>query len=265
MAIEKFVELEDQGKLAGILHIPDGLQSPCPLVIYCPGKNGERYEVHRLAVKFARHLADQGIATLRFDYYGMGLSDGFYHDMTTTTKVSNIEAAYRYAKNLEFVDQNKMAYLGFSDGARMALMAANRTNVTNLLIWSPLFNEYGGNYPNAKKPRFTRHKTHSNKLVMPWAGLWNSLDFYKDLQGINILQELNQYVGNSLLVFGGNDPLVAEEKEHLDTSAIALYQNDGLHRTHTIPDAGHLFTSESLEQQLMEVSGAWLQEHLMDL
>ncbi|MCK6259461.1 alpha/beta hydrolase [Fictibacillus sp. KIGAM418] len=265
MANERFVELENQGKLAGILHIPEGLQSACPLVIYCPGKNGERYEVHRLAVKFARQLAEQGIATLRFDYYGMGLSDGFYHDMTTTTKVSNIEMAYRYAKTLEFVDQKKVAYLGFSDGARMALMAANRTNVTNLLIWSPLFNEYGGNYPNAKKPRFIRHKTQPNKLVMPWAGLWNSLDFYKDLQGMDILHELNQYVGNSLLVFGGNDPLVEEEKEYLDTSNIPLYQNADVHRTHTIAGAGHLFTSESLEHQLMGVSGAWLREHLMHL
>jgi uncharacterized protein len=263
MTIERFVEFEDQGRLAGVLHIPDRSPSKCPMVIYCPGKNGERYEVHRLAVKFARKLAKQGIATLRFDYYGMGLSDGFYYDMTTTTKVSNIVTAYSFAKSLEFVNQDQIAFLGFSDGARMALMAANRTNVKNLLIWSPLFNEYGGNYPNSKKPRFIRHKFQQDKMVMPWAGLWNSLDFYKDLQGINITDELHKYTGNSLLVFGGDDPLVQEEMEFLDTSAIPLYQNDSVNRKHTIADAGHLFTSESLEYQLMRISGAWLKEHIM--
>src|SRR5699024_4016604 len=110
-------------------------------------------------------------ATLRFDYYGMGLSDGFYYDMTTTTKVSNIQAAYRYTTSLDFVDNSKIAYLGFSDGARIAIMAANRTKVDKVVIWSPLFNEYGGNYPNKKRPRFSRHEVRKDKLVMPWAGL----------------------------------------------------------------------------------------------
>ncbi|WP_214483015.1 prolyl oligopeptidase family serine peptidase [Bacillus sp. SM2101] len=258
MAIEKFIELEDQGRLAGILHIPENIKGKCPLVIYCPGKNGERYEVHRLAVKYARKLAKKGIATLRFDYYGMGLSDGFYYDMTTTTKVSNIEAAFNYASKLDFVNKDQIAYLGFSDGARIAIMSANRTNVNKVVIWSPLFDEYGGNYPNNKRPKFSRHKYRKDKLVMPWAGLWVSMDFYRDLKNIEIIDEIKSYSNPSLLIFGGDDPLVQEEMEFMSVDELPIYQGTTKNQTYTIPKAGHLFTSEELENTLMTKTTNWL-------
>ncbi len=258
MTIERLIELEDQGRLAGVLHIPENLKGTCPAVIYCPGKNGERYEVHRLAVKYARVLAERGIATLRFDYYGMGLSDGFYYDMTTSTKVSNIQAAYRYTTNLDFVDNSKIAYLGFSDGARIAIMAANRTKVDKVVIWSPLFNEYGGNYPNNKRPRFSRHEVQKDKIVMPWAGLWISMDFYRDLQRVNIMNEIKSYNDKSLLIFGGDDPLVQEEMVHMEINELPIYNESAKNQTLTIPKAGHLFTSEKFENLLMTKTLNWL-------
>lgn len=262
MVYEHQVEIMDQGRLAGVLHLPPPSMRPCPLVIYCPGKNGERYEVHRLAVKFARALAKKGIAFLRFDYYGLGLSDGFYHQMSTSTKVSNVKKAYEYATTLTSIDPNKIAYLGFSDGARIALMSANQTNVNNILLWSPLFYEFGGNFPNGKHPRFKRHKKETNVLVMPWAGLWVSMGFYQDLQTINVKKELSTYTGNSLIIYGDDDPLIKEEFEYINTNEQRLYSNSYKHQVGVIKEAGHLFTSINFEYELMKRSEEWLDDFL---
>ncbi|GAA4726504.1 alpha/beta hydrolase [Brevibacillus fulvus] len=258
MYYETFFELSDQGKLAGILHLPPPSMRPCPIVIYCPGKNGERYEVHRLAVKFARQLAELGIAFLRFDYYGMGLSDGEYHEMTTSTKVSNIKKAFQYIRLQPEILPDEVAYLGFSDGARIALMAALETGVDRIALWSPLFYEFAGNHPNNKPPRFWRHPIYPRMMVMPWAGLWVGMNFYYDLKTINIEQKINAYQGESLIVYGDDDPLIAEEFVHLKTEACHLYRGDDAHQVYKVAGAGHLFTSRALEDRLMGYTADWL-------
>ncbi|WP_068776341.1 alpha/beta hydrolase [Paenibacillus sp. FJAT-26967] len=255
---EEFVDLYDQGKLAGILHLPPKHLRPCPVVIYCPGKNGERYEVHRLAVKFARRLAERGIAFLRFDYYGIGLSDGNYYDMTTSGKVSNVEKAYEFVSRHPELDASRTVLLGFSDGARIALMSALRTRVRRTILWSPLFYEFGGNYPGGRHPRFTRHRNEPGKLVMPWAGLWVGMEFYRDLQSLDTETALKSYAGNSLLIYGDNDPLIQEEMSLSYTDQYAIYSGTDKNRVVEVPEAGHLFTSRPLEETLMEQTEAWL-------
>ncbi|WP_134682985.1 alpha/beta hydrolase [Brevibacillus migulae] len=256
---ESLVDIHTElGRLAGILHLPPPAMRPCPIVIYCPGKNGERYEVHRLAVKFARKLAKTGIAFLRFDYYGMGLSDGFYHEMTNSKKVANVLAAYQFIESHPDIIGTQTAFLGFSDGARIALMAANRTHVERLLLWSPLFYEWGGNFPNKKHPRFSRHPKHPDTLVMPWAGLWVGMDFYRDLQAIDIVGEMSAYRASSLLIYGDDDPLIAEEMEQLKTDLFSVYAGNETNSVKVVQGAGHLFTSRVFEEQLMDASAAWL-------
>jgi len=254
---EFFFDFEDQGKIAGIVTVPVHADRPCPAVIYCPGKNGERYEVHRLAVKLARRLASQGIACIRFDYYGMGLSDGHYFEMTTSGKVSNVLKAYQYACSLEYVANQEIAFVGFSDGARIALMAANRTGVKRLVLWSPLFYEIGGNFPNNKQPRFVRHSVFQDKLVMPWAGLWVGMEFYRDLQQLEIGNELMNYDGYSCILYGDDDPLIQEEMS-LHNGCHLLFNADERHHVHCVEGAGHLFNSEKYEERLLMTTSAFL-------
>ncbi|MFD7524199.1 alpha/beta hydrolase [Paenibacillus chitinolyticus] len=256
---ERLVELEVEGhRLAGILHMPESARQPCPVVVYCPGKNGERYEVHRLAVKFARRLAERGIACLRFDYYGLGLSDGWFHEMTTSTKIRDTLAALRFVRETEGVDPGRIAFLGFSDGARIALMSAVRTGISRLLLWSPLFSEFGGNFPGGRKPRFFRHPLYPDAMVKPWAGLWVGMDFYRDLQQIDIGKELLACEVDSLLIYGTDDPLIEEEFAYMETTRYPIYSGTTRHQVSPVEGAGHLFTSVRLEEKLMDESFGWL-------
>jgi len=257
---ERVIEIRDQRRLAGVLHLPPPAGRPCPLVVYCPGKNGERFEVHRLAIKLARMLTEQGIGFLRFDYYGLGLSDGHYFEMTTSTKISNVLKACEFVRGLREVDADKLTCLGFSDGARIALMASRRAAVSNILLWSPIFYEFGGNIPGGRMPRFYRHRYFKEQMVMPWAGLWVGMDFYRDLNGIVIENELDDYTGKSLVIYGDDDPLMKEEFERLSTDRYALFAGTQEHRVEVIPGAGHLFNSVPFENRLMQVSSEWLAE-----
>lgn len=258
MTDEQFVTIEDQGQLAGILHLPSKFTPPYPAIVYCPGKNGERFEVHRLAVKYARQLAANGIAFLRLDYYGIGLSDGNYFEMTNSTKVSNVLRAIEMMLNHPLVDPRRIALLGFSDGARIALMSANRAAVDLIALWSPLFIEIGGHLPGRRKPRFIRHPNWQDKFVLPWAGLWVGMEFYKDMKQIDLEKELNSYTGHSLIVYGEDDPLLQEEFEQTDVRKHRLYRNSVDNKVCTVPEAGHLFTSVTLENRLMCETTSWL-------
>ncbi|PWW03189.1 hypothetical protein DFQ01_10786 [Paenibacillus cellulosilyticus] len=259
---EILLQLQDQGKLASVLHLPDN-NTNCPIVIYCPGKNGERFEVHRLAVNLARRLNKIGVGFLRFDYFGLGLSDGVFYQMTTSSKVSNVLTAQRFVHEWMQVNNERLLYLGFSDGARIAVMAANRSNISRLLLWSPLLYEIGGNFPGNKKPRFIRHPMDKDAYVMPWAGLWVGMDFYRDLNNISIEQELDRYRGNSMVIYGDDDPLIIEEFEVMKTNETRLFRPSERNHLEIIEGGGHLFTSQQLEEQLLSKSIHWIQSQMM--
>ena len=66
----------DGQKLFGIVHFPDSDEPrPIPIILLSPGiKN--RVAPHRLYVKLARHLSAMGFMVLRFDFSGLGDSEG---------------------------------------------------------------------------------------------------------------------------------------------------------------------------------------------
>ncbi|WP_270166440.1 alpha/beta hydrolase [Paenibacillus sp. SYP-B4298] len=259
---ERLIEINaPHGRLAAVLHHPGASAEPPSLVIYCPGKNGERSDVHRLGVNFARRAAALGIAVLRFDYSGVGLSDGDYHEMTVSSKVSDTIAVYRYACGLPDLNTATTAFLGFSDGARTALLAANQTGVNRLILWSPLFQEWGGGYPQGRHPRFVRHPLHPLLPVMPWAGLWVGMPFYKDLQQLDLPEQMRSYNGTSIVIYGEEDPLVAEERIRMDTESLPLFDDDSDHRVCAIPQADHLFASIEHGECLLDHTLCWLRSH----
>jgi uncharacterized protein len=62
-------------QLFGMLHLPVGPPRDVAVVLLCPGIKS-RVAPHRLYVKWADHLASQGYPVLRFDFHGLGDSQG---------------------------------------------------------------------------------------------------------------------------------------------------------------------------------------------
>ncbi|WP_347330384.1 bifunctional alpha/beta hydrolase/OsmC family protein [Marinimicrobium locisalis] len=83
------------------------------------------------ATRIARSLADQGIAVLRFDFTGLGGSDGDFANTTFTSNVSDLESA------AEFLGREYQApklLIGHSLGGAAALVAAKRIDTIEALV-----------------------------------------------------------------------------------------------------------------------------------
>lgn len=104
-------------RIAAILATPD---SPCGgLAILCHGFQSTKNSSTNKAL--TRLLTARGIATLRFDFFGQGESDGPFEAITVTLAAGQADAALRWAEAEGYRD---IALVGSSFGGLVALLAA---------------------------------------------------------------------------------------------------------------------------------------------
>ncbi len=107
------------GKLAGRLHLPLGEPVAFALFAHCFTCSAN----NRAAVHIARALTEQGIAVLRFDFTGLGASEGEFADTNFSSNVDDLVAA------AEWLGQRHQApeiLVGHSLGGTAVLAAAPR-------------------------------------------------------------------------------------------------------------------------------------------
>ena len=123
----------DGHALLGIVHEPSATADIGVLVVV----GGPQYRVgsHRQFVLLARDLCAGGIAVLRFDYSGMGDSEG---EVRTFEQVSGDIAAAIDALMLQVPAIRRVVLWGLCDGASAALMyAPSDRRVAGLLLLNP--------------------------------------------------------------------------------------------------------------------------------
>lgn len=109
----------DEGlSLSGVLDQPAGRPAAYALFAHCftCSKN------LKAAANISRSLADAGIAVLRFDFTGLGQSDGEFADSNFSSNVGDLLAAVRY---LESDHEAPAILLGHSLGGAAVLRAAS--------------------------------------------------------------------------------------------------------------------------------------------
>ena len=113
-------------KLAGLLELPDQATS-FALFAHCftCGKD------IAAASRISRALAAQGIAVLRFDFTGLGNSDG---DFANTNFSSNVEDLLQAAKALERAYRAPEILIGHSLGGAAVLSAASRLDSVRAVV-----------------------------------------------------------------------------------------------------------------------------------
>ncbi len=140
--MEIYVECpRDDLTLRGMMHVPEGADEDhkVPMVLIFHGFTADRNEALFVHTALSRALCDAGIASLRFDFAGSGESDGDFSDMSVFTEVRDAEAILDYAKKLDFVDLDRIALHGMSQGGVVAsLTAANHNDeIRTLSLWAP--------------------------------------------------------------------------------------------------------------------------------
>ena len=112
-----------QGGIAMDITLPKGLDpetEKCPMVILMHGifSSGNIVPIPALA----RELADNGIASIRFDFGGHWRSEGEMQQMTIGKEIEDALAMWDYAKTLPYVSE--IGLLGHSQGGVVASMTA---------------------------------------------------------------------------------------------------------------------------------------------
>ncbi len=125
--LEQYVELAHHERtLRGMLHIPDNVQGKVPMVILLHGFADDRNEINFVHTELSRRLCKEGIASVRFDLYGSGESDGTFEDVTISNEILDAKAILDSVVQLDFVDPDKVALHGTSLGACVASIVAGQ-------------------------------------------------------------------------------------------------------------------------------------------
>lgn len=88
-----------------------------------PGKGGIHFGIFRT---IAERLAARGIATLRLDDRGVGASGGDFNTSTFRDAVADAQAALRFLRGRPEIDARRVALLGHSEGAMIAMLIAGQ-------------------------------------------------------------------------------------------------------------------------------------------
>lgn len=108
----------------GIAYIPQ-TTAKVPLVIF----SHELGSTHRSGIPYAENLASHGIACYIFDFRGgssSSRSDGATTEMSAMTEADDIEAILDVAREWDFIDSNKIALIGASQGGMASAIVAAR-------------------------------------------------------------------------------------------------------------------------------------------
>ena len=122
--------------LRGIVNIPDE-GSRFPAIINVHGFTGNKSGYKNIYTHTARFLAENGFASVRFDLYGNGESDGEFEDMTFTGILHDIEDIINWTKQQDFANPDKIILSGQSMGGYAAATAAPIVNPHALILMCP--------------------------------------------------------------------------------------------------------------------------------
>lgn len=213
-------------RLHGMLHLPL-LGGPHPAVLMLHGFTGQRMEPHRLFVLFSRLLAENGIASLRFDFRGSGESEGSFSEMTVSRELEDVVQAYAFLKAQPEIDRTRLGLLGLSMGGMVAaLSVANpRLEFDALALWAPAHpSVWLGQIPArpldaptvlaifAEAQRAGRLPPGVAVLeeqgVIDYGGNPVSPEFFADLSLYEPFDAVTRHRGPALVVHGTADPTV---------------------------------------------------------
>ena len=270
----------DDCRLMGITTQPETPSDTGVLILV----GGPQYRAgsHRQFTLLARQLASEGIASMRFDYRGMGDSEG--ESRTFETVNEDIRAAINaFFERVPSV--RRVAIWGLCDAASSALLYAHTdARVSRLVLLNPwVHTEAGAARAQLKYYYLARLSQRSfwTKLLSGKVKMGQSVgDLKQSAQSVvraesteklgdprlgspgyiqRMLHGLQAFQGETLLVLSGND-MVAQEFTSLtkqDKRWQTVLQSPKI-KCSTINDANHTFSSLAWRDQVASRTFRWL-------
>jgi len=243
--IETPFVLESEGhQLVGIEHT--GSTDKC--ITMCHGFTGNKIENKRLFVDAARHFAQEGCSVVRFDFYGSGDSDGEFQDTLVSHNIANLRDILIWAKK----KYEKVAVLGLSLGAAVAILTINDIPVDALITWSAVPDFERLFEAHIQNPQVVA-ATHE---IIEYDGWSIKRDFFFDAIKYNVGEALAQLTLPKFIVQGTADaPIFVDGFKQFEQ--IVQPPADFME----IPAAGHTFQTPAHRRQVIRQTAIWLSRH----
>jgi exosortase A-associated hydrolase 1 len=275
-----------QKNLLGILHLPENAKSKDVGVLIIVGGPQTRVGSHRQFVLLSRFLMENGIASMRFDYRGMGDSEGGEADYLDVS--DDIHCAINAFKAEANVKQ--VVLWGLCDAASSALIYQYHypvNDVIGMILLNPWVRSEQGEAKTIMKHYYL------NRLKDP--ALWRKVFSLKfDFKGSvssfsdnlkkmltsnppvqahseekpttnqdnyiqHMLRGLTSFQQQVLLVISGDDLTASEFLELLKSSKPWQQQIEAkVDKTHTIEKANHTFSTQQWREEVEQQSLDWV-------
>jgi len=256
--VEEHIQFRNPAKkwLRGMMARPRQAPSGgAPGVVFLHGFTADRMESHWIFVKCARALARAGIASLRFDFYGSGESDGEFCQATLQGEISDALAAVSFLRRAKAMDPERIGVLGLSLGGAIAATIASRVKAEALVLWAALAHPA---HLRVLAERSTR------AIAAPdgpreYGAHEISPRFLDGLEKVDPLQSISHFTKPVLIIHPEKDAyLPLSHPEDFFRAAGAAIKEKII-----IPGADHTFTSVAWERRVIEHTVQWFAQHLV--
>ncbi|HEV2494907.1 MAG TPA: alpha/beta fold hydrolase [Terriglobia bacterium] len=256
--METLIEFQNWSNkwLRGMIHRPARVRTRRggPSVVFFHGFTGDRMESHWIFVKCARALAQAGVASLRFDFYGSGESEGQFSDVTLRGEIADAAAAVEFFRRQKGIDPDRVGLLGLSMGGAVAASIAVPSRAQALVLWAALAH-----------PTDLRALAATNTNPVPgmegaheYAGHLVSSRFLDKLEQVVPLKAIAAFTGPTLIIHPEKDEFLPLNHPEDYFQAVSAKVKEKV----IIPGADHTFTSVVWELDVISRTVDWFTRHL---
>jgi len=235
MRLEKVFFQSEGQRVSGILHLPEVWNRACVIASHglLSSKNSEKY------MALGERLSWQGIAMLRFDFRGVGESEGRIEDDTVSRRIADLGSAIDFIRSYLGLE-TRLGLVGSSLGGYVSLIEASiDKEIRAIVIWATPFHldDLG-----SKKQR--------EDYPLPGEA------FFKDLPN-HRLPPLLPNISNCMVIHGEEDEAVPVDQ------AWEIFHNLGDPKEiHVIEGADHRITEPAHRQHAIELTIDWFKKYL---
>lgn len=154
------------GQLEGVVHVPDGALRGIAVVAHPLPTMGGTME-NKVAMTLAKTFAEMGCAAFRFNFRGIGASDGEFTGGVGETE--DLIAVVHYAQQ-QFGNELPLVLSGFSFGGYVAACAAQALQPQHLLLAAPAVGRFA--MPAVSPDTLVIHGEHDDVVPLADALDW---------------------------------------------------------------------------------------------
>lgn len=232
-----------------------------PLVVMLHGTGSNKDEAGNAYSTYSKELANDGVASIRFDFIGTGDSIVPYENYSFKTAVDDTNTVIEYANTLSGVDENNIGVLGWSQGGTIAMLStAENPNIKSITTWAGApdmsMSITDEDYKSAQKQGYAVKS-------FDWRDDLNfGINWYNDVKSTDVLKELSKSSTPILAINGSEDTVVSPD----NASKIIAASSANNKKEHIIDGADHTFNifsdDKSIFNELCSTTTEWFKSTL---